>query len=166
MKQITFVRHAKSDWGEEFAQDIDRHLSARGLKDAYVMSEWFAKNQTKPDLILSSPAIRAYSTALIFARNLTISAEEIQFESRIYEAEESTLLTVIQQQSEENSQLLVFGHNPGFTNLCNHLSEDIFFDNLPTCAMVSYQFQAKQWKDIRPKTGKLIFYEFPKNFKS
>jgi phosphohistidine phosphatase len=166
MKEITLIRHAKSDWGEEFLKDVDRYLSARGLRDAYYMSEWYAKNNPKPDLILSSTATRALSTALIFSRALELPSAQITLEAKIYEANVSTLYSVLRAQNEAHKSILMFGHNPGFTEMCNELSDDLYFDNLPTCAIASYQFDIKNWKDLSAKKGRLNYYEFPKNFKA
>jgi phosphohistidine phosphatase len=55
------------------------------------------------------------------------------------------------------------GHNPGFTHLFNHIS-DSFADNLPTCAVISLEFNC-EWKKIGNKNGKLVFHEFPKDFR-
>lgn len=164
MKEITIIRHAKSDWGEELIKDVDRHLNTRGLRDAYFMSEWYSKNNTKPDLILSSTATRAISTALIFSRALKLSSEQIALETKLYEASVSTLFAVMQKQNNDHHKILVFGHNPGLTEFCNELSTDIYFDNLPTCSIASYQFNIMNWKDLSEKKGSLNFYQFPKNF--
>jgi len=95
MKELIFVRHAKSDWGTEFLQDIDRHLNERGYRDAYFLSEWYEKNKNKPDLILSSTATRALSTAFIFARALEQTTDKIKLEEKIYEASLENLLSVL-----------------------------------------------------------------------
>lgn len=166
MKEITLIRHAKSDWGEAFLNDADRHLNERGLRDAYFMSEWFAKNKSRPDKILSSPATRALNTALIFARALSLKEESVLLEPKIYEASLESLLRIVQTQNSSYDHLLLFGHNPGFTALCNELSEDVFIDNLPTCGIASYLLNAKSWKEIGSKKCKLNYYEFPKNFKN
>ena len=166
MKEITLIRHAKSDWGNEFLKDVDRCLSARGLRDAYFMSDWYAKNNPKPDLILSSTASRAINTALIFSRALELSTAQITLKSEIYEANVPALYSVLRAQKTDHTRILVFGHNPGVTDLCNDLSADLFFDNLPTCAIASYQFEIKDWKYLDAKKGRLNYYEFPKNFKA
>jgi len=38
MKKITLIRHAKSDWNNNFS-DFDRPLNNRGLRDAPFMSK-------------------------------------------------------------------------------------------------------------------------------
>lgn len=166
MKEIIVVRHAKSDWGNEGLKDIDRCLSERGYSDAYQLSEWFSKNKKAPDLILSSTATRALSTALIFARALEQPVDRIALEPEIYEAQTESLLKILWQQSDTVKTLMLFGHNPGFTNLCNALGEEFYIDNLPTCGMVFFQFGCSKWKDLKIKSGKVQEHIFPKEFKN
>ena len=165
MKELILVRHAKSDWGTEFLKDIDRNLNERGYRDAYFLSEWFKKNKDKPDLILSSTATRALSTALIFARTLEQTPKQFRLEEKIYEASQDALMSVIRGFEAEQASVMLFGHNPSLTNLCNHLSDDLFFEDLPTCGIVSYKFEIKKWAEITAKEGKLNFFQFPKDFK-
>ncbi len=166
MKEIIFVRHAKSDWGTEFLKDVDRHLNERGYSDAYFLIEWYSKNKKRPDLILSSTATRALSTALIFSRTLKMDVAALKLESHLYEAGLTELFSVLRSQDASNNSIMVFAHNPGITNICNELSDDLFFDNIPTCGMVSYSFDIKKWKDLDSKKGRLNYYQFPKEFKT
>lgn len=166
MKQLTFIRHAKSDWGDELLKDIDRPLSERGYKDAYNQSKWYAQHQPIPDLVLSSTATRALSTALIFARCFELDMQNFVFEKDVYECSVDTLLSIIRKQSNDKQNIFIFGHNPAFTNVCNELSTDLFFDNVPTCGMVSFHFDLKKWKDLSVHTGNLNFQQFPKEFKN
>ena len=165
MKELIFVRHAKSDWGNEYLKDVDRFLSERGYSDAYFLSEWYLKNKKSPDLILASTATRALNTALIFARTLEFNMAHFKLEERIYESKVDKLKSLIREQNRGSSSLMIFGHNPTITNICNELSVDMDFENIPTCGIVSFNFDIADWADLRPDTGKLNYYQFPKNFK-
>jgi phosphohistidine phosphatase len=166
MKEIIFVRHAKSDWGTEFLKDVDRHLSERGYRDAYFLGDWYLRNKSKPDLILSSTATRALNTALIFARASEFNMAHFHLEKRIYEASIARLFSVIREQDNSYKSIMLFGHNPSLTNICNELSDDLFFDNIPTSGMASYNFNVQSWAEVDSKKGKLNFFQFPKNFKN
>lgn len=166
MKRITFVRHAKSDWGTEFLKDIDRPLNERGYNDAYLQSNWYFENHKVPDRIISSTATRALNTALIFARAMKLKMENFTINETIYESTSDIILKLIHKQDNTITHLMMFGHNPGFTNISNELSDELFFDNLPTCGMISFDFDATKWTDIKKQGGKLNFYQFPKDFKN
>ena len=68
MKTLILVRHAKSSWEHHFI-DHERPLSLRGFKNAEMISNEL-KSQINPDLIVSSEAVRAKTTAEIFIKNL------------------------------------------------------------------------------------------------
>jgi phosphohistidine phosphatase len=164
MKQLILVRHAKSEWGEEWLKDIDRPLSERGYRDAYILSEWFFKNHEIPKKLISSDATRALSTALIFARSFNYPANEIKVDPKIYECNVKTFKEIISQIENSLEYVMMFGHNPGITNLVNELNDGLDFDNIPTCGIISIQFDIKSWKDIHTKKGKINIQQFPKEF--
>jgi phosphohistidine phosphatase len=166
MKELIFVRHAKSDWGNEHLKDIDRFLSERGYSDAYFHSEWYAKEKKAPALIISSTATRALNTALIFARALQFDMNNFRLAAETYETNTPKLISFIQKQDDSFESIMMFGHNPVTTNICNELSEEMFFDNVPTCGLVSMEFDIKSWADLEPKKGKLNFYRFPKDYRN
>lgn len=166
MKSLTLVRHAKSNWGNEYLKDIDRHLNERGYSDAYILSEWYFKTQPVPEIILSSTATRALSTALIFARTMNFKMNNFILEKNIYEGTSENLLAVLKQQENSINKIMLFGHNPGITNLCNDLCENDFFDNVSTCGIVTIQFDTKAWKEIDASNSKLLLYQFPKSYKN
>jgi len=163
MKRLIILRHAKSDWGKEGLHDIDRHLNHRGYDDAYSQAAWFASHEERPLQILSSTATRALNTALIFARELRFDMQHFHIEPAIYEAHRDTLREIIARQDNKVDSLLLVGHNPGLTELCNALSEDAFFDNLPTCGLVAFEAECKTWAKLAEGKWQVKFYKFPKD---
>lgn len=166
MKSLTFIRHAKSDWGNEFLKDIDRPLAERGYQDAYDLSTWFLKTHSQPDLIVSSSATRALNTALIFARTFNFDLTNFKLVDKIYESSAKNLISIISKFDNQKESIIMFGHNPGFTNVCNELTDDLFFENVPTCGIISLQFDIKSWEEVSTKKAKLNFHQFPKDYKN
>jgi phosphohistidine phosphatase len=70
------------------------------------------------------------------------------------------LLMLVRQLPEEVDSVLLFGHNPALTALVNHLS-DFSLDNLPTAGVVAIGFDTS-WVDITTKSGRKLFFEYPK----
>ena len=64
MPELLIMRHAKSDWGVGLASDRERPLAPRGVKAAKRMGKFLTKANAAPDLILSSPAVRARTVTL------------------------------------------------------------------------------------------------------
>lgn len=165
MKELILVRHAKSDWGSEFLKDIDRPLNERGYSDAYSLSEWYLKMHELPQLIVSSTATRALSTALIFCRTFDYKQDKFLLNDKIYESNVDKFLSVIQNQDNNIKSMMMFGHNPTITSLANEITNDFFIDNIPTCGIIAIRFKCDKWADVGTQNGEVIFHKFPKDFR-
>ena len=77
-----------------------------------------------PDLILSSDAMRAKTTALLYLKALGISEEEIVLEPRLYDFSGNSVLEVVHGIDNSVDVLMLFGHNNAFTNLVNLWGEN------------------------------------------
>lgn len=161
MKTLYLVRHAKSDWGNEALPDIDRPLNVRGYRDAHSMGERLFSQGHVPQLIVSSPAIRALSTALIFARKFGYPAERVLLDDDIYEATTEALQTVIAGLPDECASVMLFGHNPVLTMAVNSMAGQSI-PNVPTTGVTCIRFEARNWKQAAASTGELIFFDYPK----
>jgi phosphohistidine phosphatase len=119
-----------------------------------------------PELLVSSGAVRALNTALIFARTFGIKESDVKIEEKIYESNVATWLKIISQFDNQCNSIMLFGHNPTMTNLANEINNELLFDNIPTCGIVSLGLDINDWKEIlAKKEGKLLNYKFPKSFK-
>src|SRR6185312_6257970 len=95
--RLTLVRHAKTEQGRSDQEDWDRVLEPRGQRDAPEMARRLKEEYgPKPDRVLSSPAVRAITTATIMIRELGISAQKVQQDERLYLASPKDMLAVIQ----------------------------------------------------------------------
>ncbi|WP_026897994.1 SixA phosphatase family protein [Daejeonella oryzae] len=162
MKQLLLIRHAKSDWNDPSQKDFDRPLNDRGHRNAPEMAHRLVKKSIIPQHIVTSPAMRAKTTANYFAEAFKIKPSGIQKEPAIYEASAESLLKVINSLDNTFDLVALFGHNPGLTTFAENLCEaDIF--NIPTCGMVLIEFPFDNWEMVSKGTGKMIFFDFPKN---
>ena len=161
MKRTLFlVRHAKSSWDEVALPDKERPLADRGKRDAPMMGKRLAKRQVKPDLILSSPARRALSTAEIIAKELHYRAEDIVVDERLYATEADMLLGVIGELSDKLKCVMLFGHNPEFADLAQRLSNEPAL--MPTCAVAQLTFESKSWSSIGSTKPAEVLFDYPK----
>jgi phosphohistidine phosphatase len=161
MRRLTLIRHAKSSWDYAELSDFERPLNARGRRDAPAMAARLASQLERPLRLISSPALRAITTAHTFAAALAVPNTAIRIDPRIYEAARGTLLGIVREGDDADSHVLLFGHNPGFSELAQILAPCPFTD-LPTCAVVTIGFEAPQWRDIRHGSGVVQRYEYPK----
>lgn len=164
MKTLYLIRHAKSSWDNLQLKDFDRPLNKRGQRDAPFMGNILHKKNVQADLLLSSPANRAISTARIIAHALHYSLENIVTNQGLYHASAYDILTIIRAVSNQHNNLLVFGHNPGFTYLSNALA-NCQIANVPTTGIVCIQFEVNNWTEVDSGKGKLVFFDYPKLYK-
>ncbi|GAC1630251.1 MAG: phosphohistidine phosphatase SixA [Nevskia sp.] len=161
MKHLALIRHAKSSWDYPLLDDFARPLNPRGRRDVPVMAQRLAHRLRPPWRLVSSPALRAITTAQGFAEALAVPEAEIRLEPRIYEASPGTLLHLVNSLDDADAQVLMFGHNPGFTELAQLLAE-VPFAELPTCAVAVLAFEQAHWHEITPRSGRLVEFLYPK----
>jgi phosphohistidine phosphatase len=161
MKTLTLLRHAKSSWTDASLQDRERPLNRRGQRDAPVMAERIKQAGIRPSLILSSPAVRAWTTARSIAHEIGYPMEFLQQEDRLYHASISSILKVIAEQDEGFNHLMIVGHNPGLTDFANYLTPELT-DNIPTCGFASFEIDRKDWNLDGDAEIKLMIYDYPK----
>lgn len=158
MKTLFLIRHAKSDWENALLKDIERPLNERGYVAANLMSRRLA---TVPDLIITSPAVRAASTALIFARNLGYDPNAIVIKKELYDTSVKDYLSVIQQIGEPFHTVLLFAHNPTISDTADHITRGLPME-MPTCAVAGIRFDLDSWSKVKAKSGELFLFDYPK----
>lgn len=163
LRRLTLVRHAKSDLGLPGQQDWDRVLNRRGQQDVPEMARRLRERKLRPDLILTSPAVRALSTASIMARELKVPAGRIAQDERLYLAEPKTILAVIRELGGDAQHLMLFAHNPGITDCANELSTGDRIDNLPTCGLFTACYDVQDWSQLAWRSGLDAEFDYPRN---
>ena len=161
MKKLILVRHAKSSWKHNVI-DHERPLNNRGLEDAHLVSKYFSTFKIMPDLLISSDANRAKTTAEIFISTLNISNKIVQYNHEVYDFSGEMLTRTIKSCSKSIDCLMVFGHNHAVTDFANSYGNKII-DNIPTCGVVVIDFETSDWNDI--KHGNTIEIISPKDLK-
>jgi phosphohistidine phosphatase len=163
MKTLFINRHAKSSWKFENLNDFDRPLNSRGRKSAEFMAKRFKERGESFDLILTSPANRAISTAEAFAEAFDYDHALIEEAHSMYHADHGTLLTIIDNMPDAFNSIILFGHNPGFTNLANVLTGETL-GNIPTCGIIKIEFDVNSWEEVVPGLGEMKFFDYPKRY--
>ncbi|MBP7416112.1 MAG: histidine phosphatase family protein [Pyrinomonadaceae bacterium] len=163
MKTLYLLRHAKSSWDDPAQTDFERPLNQRGTKAALFMGELMAKKGLEPSLIVSSPAMRAKTTAELVKDAGTFSAEII-FEKTIYEASPNALRQVVSEISDDHTSALLVGHNPGIEGFIGYLTGDL--EPMPTAALAVIELKLEKWDEVNDGSGKLFDVYRPKELTS
>jgi len=122
-------------------------LNDRGRQDAPTMGKRLGRRGVKPDLLISSPALRALTTAQLVADEIGYPRKNIVVDERLYASSPDDLLAVICALDDKLDRVMLFGHNPEFVNLAHRLSSEII--DMPTCAVAEFRFDTKAWVDVQ-----------------
>ena len=161
-KLLYLVRHAKSSWSDPSLSDRDRPLNKRGRRSAPDMGRRLAAQGHLPELIVSSPAKRAFSTARKIAKELGYERSEIMTDESLYFSGTGGMLEFLENLDDGYQKVMIVGHNPAMTTLLNILSGSSI-DNMPTCAVAVIDYPMACWSELRSIEGQLRAYDFPKN---
>ncbi len=124
------------------------------------MGKRLAKRDVTADLILSSPASRALTTAQLIARQIDFKPKNIVVDDRLYPGAVDGLLSIIHELDDKLDRVMLVGHNPALAELAQRLSREI--THMPTCAVAEFRFDAKSWADVGEATRATASLEFPK----
>ena len=115
------------------------------------------------DALVSSPAVRAYTTALFFAEQFGFKKKDIVLVDRLYHAGAETFYDVIEKELKDSwDSVAIFSHNPGITYFVNSLGV-ARVDNMPTCAVFGVQADIAHWKDLANAQKRFELFDYPKN---
>lgn len=161
MRNLYLIRHAKSSWDTPGLRDFNRPLNERGLHEAPQMAKLLVKQGVRPDLLVSSPAKRAITTALFFAEAFGIPDESVARQPDIYEADVRDILRIVSALPDSAHTVLLFGHNNTLTDVANLFTED-FIENVPTCGIVRIESSATNWREFYEGNSEVKTCFFPK----
>jgi len=160
MKTLLVFRHAKSNQGHKALDDHERPLNKRGNKTAPLMGQWLAQQHAVPDLILSSTAKRAVSTAEQTAVAMGYEGE-ICYDKNLYLAPPNVCLQAVRSHAKAHTRVMIVGHNPGLQALIRAMTG---VDRaLPTAGLADIHLELDAWLDLTSHTtGQLSHFWLPR----
>lgn len=163
-KTLVAVRHAKSSWDDLSLDDIDRPLNKRGRRAAPAMAEHLAQKAYKPDLLLSSPALRARQTAQYFEAEFEM--EEVKIDDRLYFQGSSGLMEAFQDLPSKADSVFFFCHEPMISDFCHRACGWLEY-KYPTAAVCVMQIEISSWDQLAVALpGQMLYYTYPKMISS
>lgn len=146
-RTVLLVRHAKSSWENLLLADKDRPLNARGERVSLNMGKYLAEQKLLPDLVYSSPALRAWQTSLRLTAAFPHPVD-IQINDALYEAEPSDWWATLRSLPDEAGCVLLTGHNPAMHLLVCELA-DFLVPKFPTCSIAVVEVNCLHWADVQ-----------------
>ena len=166
MKQLLLIRHGKSDWDHPGLSDHDRILNDRGMRDAPRMASALRERDIVPDLIVTSTAVRAATTASLIAEGLGYAEEKIRKVPDLYLAPSRTILRIVQGIDEGAGTVLLFGHNPGMHEAANLFCEGPGIEDFPTLTVARIELSVTHWGEAEWGDGVLLERIVPRSLSS
>lgn len=160
MVELLLMRHAKSDWDAAFEADRDRPLNQRGRSAAKTMGLAIAGAGKIPDRVVTSPALRAVTTA-----ELAILAgdwqTECEIEEAIYGGGPDGLIEAVRLHGPGTERLMVVGHQPTMSMVVSRLIGGGSL-RFPTAAIAGLLIPSPGWGALDNSLGELQFLWSPK----
>jgi phosphohistidine phosphatase len=145
MLRLLILRHAKSSWADGPADDWERPLNDRGERDAPRVGTLLRQLSLLPDLIVTSDAVRAETTA----RAVAGAAEylgKIVLAPELYHASPDAIIDVIRAFPETARSVMVVAHNPGLQDLVVQLTGESV--ELQTATLVHVELPVEHWREV------------------
>jgi len=153
MKTVYIVRHGKAIPASANVADAQRLLTDTGVARTCRVALYMAESKPVIDQIITSPAERAYATALIIADKLGIQGKKVIANEKLFNGDEEDALDLIEGLDDSINSVMIVGHNPAITQVANHFANPKL-DSLPTTGVVSVHLDTEKWAGL--KTAKVI----------
>ncbi|HAQ69531.1 histidine phosphatase family protein [Salibacteraceae bacterium] len=166
MKTLYIARHGKSDWDNLDLNDIERPLKNRGVQNCKEMSEVLRIRKSIPEIIFSSPAVRAYESAKIFADELSLPLDSLKVDGKLYLPDFPTMLKTILYLDNHLQSAMIVGHEPSISSFVNFFIQQPI-EKIATASVTALEFNILDWREISAanfKKGWHINRHYPKGF--
>ncbi len=163
MRNLMLLRHGKSDWDAGAADDHSRPLNSRGIRSAERMGEVIRDLGIVPDLVVSSTATRARSTAEL-ARLAGGWGSRLVLEEALYGASVAETLAVVAVHGDRHARVMLVGHQPTWSMTVTHLTGGSVAMRTAACADI--ELATSDWASIRGSSGTLLTLLQPRHFLS
>ena len=160
---ILLMRHAKSSWEDRRLRDYDRPLNKRGKRDAPAMGAFLKKSDMVPDLIISSPAVRARETALLAAGEMDFDPDRIVWSESLYFDGPDAYIHAIRRAEPGSLCVMTVGHNPMTEYAISLLTGIRNQEAVPTAAITCLEVSVGSWDDLKPGSCSLLWMKRPKD---
>jgi phosphohistidine phosphatase len=159
--QLLLMRHAKSDWDASYGADHERPLGERGVRSANIMGRLLTAVDEAPDLVITSSANRAATTARLAAEAGGWDCPIVD-ERRIYGASPATVMQVVAKHGGDARRVMVVGHEPTWSTLVTDLVGAGV--EMKTASVAGVGLLIDDWSSLEHANGWLDYLLHPRMF--
>jgi phosphohistidine phosphatase len=161
MLNLMLMRHGKSDWDAGVLDDHSRPLSGRGVRASERMGEVLRDLGLVPDIVVSSTATRAKSSAEI-ARISGGWNSRLILADELYGASVETSLRCAERNAGDTSRVMLVGHQPTWSMTVQQLTGGT--TNMRTATVADIEIHATSWEGLTSARGTLNSLLQPRAF--
>ena len=152
-RRLTLLRHGEAQALDSSPEDFERTLTRRGSIEAREIAARIVHNDLIPDLILVSPAERAWATAEIVAAECELEAKQVQCARELYLATPEATWRLLARRDPALRHILICGHNPGLSQVASRLGPIPQRRDLPTGGLATAVWLHAEWDTMQPETA-------------
>jgi phosphohistidine phosphatase len=152
-RRLTLLRHGEAQALDSSPEDFERTLTRRGNVEAHEIAERIVHHKLIPDLILVSPAERAWSTAEIVADACELDTKQVQCARELYLATPEATWRLLARRDPALRHILICGHNPGLSQVASRFGPVPERRNHPTAGLATAVWLNAQWDTMEPETA-------------
>jgi len=144
-RKLIVLRHAKSAWDTDAANDHERPLNKRGRRDAPRVAAKLVELGWIPERVYGSDAVRAEETwdRMKDALQSKGSSPKVKLTNKLYQAGLDDIRKQVGKGDNKVKTLMVIGHNPGWEEAVKELTGKSI--RMTTCNAVLLSIKASSW---------------------
>jgi len=152
-RRLTLLRHGKAQPIDACAEDFERALTRRGCIEVQEMATRFVHRDLIPDLILVSPAERAWASAEIIADTCELDPKQVLCARELYLATPEATWRLLARRGAALHHIMICGHNPGLSQIASRLGPKPEARELPTAGIASAVWHNAHWETLQPEAA-------------
>jgi len=152
-RRLTLLRHGKAEAADACPEDFERALTHRGAIEAQRMAERLVQRNLIPDLLLVSPAERAWATAEIVAAACELDPKQIQCARELYLGSPEAAWRLLGGRAASLRHIMICGHNPTLSQIASRFGPKPQQRELPTAGIATAVWHGGDWQTLQPESA-------------
>src|ERR1700730_16625776 len=153
MHRLTLLRQGRAEAADAYPEDYERPLTHRGCIEAQEMAARLVKRDLVPDLILVSPAERAWSTAEIICVTCELDPKQVQCARELYLGSPERTWRLLATRAASLVHIMICGHNPGLSQLASRFGPKPKRRELATAGIATAVWHHGDWATMQPESA-------------
>ena len=159
--RLTLLRHAQAESIDATAEDLERELTHRGTIQAQEIAKRIVRLGLTPNLLLVSPAVRAWATAEVVAATCELDDKQVICARELYLAAPETLWEVLLRHAGTLGHVMICGHNPGLSHIASRFGPAPQARELATGGLATATWLHATWPSCQPEGASSFRIEDP-----